>query len=56
MHPFALPVRLLNALYAYGWYLAKTLWPSHLAAFYPHPGAAIPAWALAGAGGRAGGG
>lgn len=49
VHPFALPVRLLNALYAYGYYLWKTIWPSHLAAFYPHPGPAIPGWALAAA-------
>ncbi len=44
--PFPLSVRLLSALYFYANYLGKTLWPSHLAAFYPHPGSAIPAGAL----------
>ena len=29
--------RLANALASYGSYLASTLWPSHLALFYPHP-------------------
>ncbi len=37
--PFA--DRLANALVAYGAYLFKTLWPLHLAVFYPHPGAAL---------------
>jgi tetratricopeptide (TPR) repeat protein len=45
--PFPLPVRLLNALYSYGYYLGKTIWPARLAAFYPHPGHTIPLWALA---------
>lgn len=49
VHPFPLPVRLLNALYAAGYYLGKTVWPSDLAAFYPHPGPTIPGWALAAA-------
>jgi tetratricopeptide (TPR) repeat protein len=30
-------VRALNALAAYGAYLWKTLWPTRLAVFYPHP-------------------
>lgn len=29
--------RLANALIAYATYLAQTVWPSHLAVFYPHP-------------------
>jgi tetratricopeptide (TPR) repeat protein len=33
--------RLANALRSYGWYLLKTGWPTGLAAFYPHPGAAV---------------
>ncbi len=36
----SLPVlsRLANALSSYGIYLARTVWPSGLAVFYPHPG------------------
>ena len=34
---FPMPIRLANAVAAYGWYLAKTLWPTGLAVFYPHP-------------------
>jgi tetratricopeptide (TPR) repeat protein len=30
-------VRAENAAYSYVWYLAKTVWPSDLAVFYPHP-------------------
>ena len=39
----ALPLvaRFLNAPVAYVLYLAKTVWPAGLAAFYPHPGAAV---------------
>jgi tetratricopeptide (TPR) repeat protein len=36
---FSLSVRLENALLAYCRYLAKLVWPTKLAAFYPHPGA-----------------
>jgi len=41
----ALPLsgRLANAVVAYGLYALKLVWPSHLAAFYPHPGV-WPAW------------
>jgi hypothetical protein len=39
--------RVANALAAYGTYLEKTLWPSGLAIFYPHPGTALPAWQAA---------
>ncbi len=34
--------RLLNSLAAYGAYLGKTLWPSGLAVFYPHPWQEVP--------------
>jgi tetratricopeptide (TPR) repeat protein len=47
VEPFPLPVRLLDVLYSYGWYLGKSVWPSRLGAYYPHPGPAIPGWALA---------
>ena len=39
---YPLPVRLGNAVLACGAYLRKTLWPSDLAVFYPHPGAHLP--------------
>ena len=38
--------RLENALVSYVRYLGKTLWPSHLAVFYPHP-VSWPMWAVA---------
>jgi len=46
-------LRLSNVLMSYAIYLEKTVWPSSLAVFYPHPatiGAGIPAWKVAGAG------
>ena len=43
-----LGLRITNALTSYGIYLGKTLWPAHLAAFYPHP-VSIPAWQWLGA-------
>ena len=39
--PFA--VRGLNAVASYGDYIAGTLWPGSLAAFYPHP-SSLPPW------------
>ena len=45
--PFA--ARLANALVAYVAYLFKTVYPLHLAVFYPHPGTALPLWQAAGA-------
>jgi protein O-mannosyl-transferase len=41
---FSSGVRIANAIYAYGMYLWKMLWPSHLAPLYPHPGDSLPAW------------
>lgn len=32
-----LPFRLLNAVDSYGVYIAKSVWPTDLAVFYPHP-------------------
>jgi len=43
--PFA--VRLQNAVLAYTAYLAQTLWPTHLAIFYPYP-TDLPSTAVAG--------
>ncbi|MDJ0851101.1 MAG: hypothetical protein QNK04_22240 [Myxococcota bacterium] len=36
--------RLANAVDAYAVYLWKSLWPTGLAAFYPHPLDSLPAW------------
>jgi tetratricopeptide (TPR) repeat protein len=44
--------RISNALMSYVVYLGKTVWPSSLAVFYPHPAiihANVPAWEIAGA-------
>ena len=46
---FPLGIRIQNALVSYVAYLIKTFWPQNLAAFYPHPGIAIPSWQAAGA-------
>lgn len=44
--------RISNALVSYVVYLGKTVWPSSLAVFYPHPATIhgnVPAWEIAGA-------
>jgi tetratricopeptide (TPR) repeat protein len=41
---FAWSARLANAVDACRFYLGKSLWPSGLAVFYPHPGDSLPAW------------
>jgi Flp pilus assembly protein TadD len=48
----ALPVgnRVANALTSYFGYIVKTFWPFDLAAIYPHPRDALPAWQVAAAG------
>lgn len=46
---FPLDLRLGNALISYVRYLGKAFWPTHLAAFYPHPGY-WPEWQVIGAG------
>ena len=40
--------RLANAAVSYVTYLAQSVWPSGLAVLYPHPGAGLPAWQVAG--------
>jgi protein O-mannosyl-transferase len=35
-------IRVGNAVYAYGWYLRKTVWPAGLCAFYVHPTLSLP--------------
>ncbi len=37
-------VRVENAIYAYGMYLWKTIWPAHLALVYPHPTRTLALW------------
>ena len=46
-----LPVamRVKNAIYSYFVYLDKTLWPSRLAVFYPHPEGSLALWKVVGA-------
>jgi Flp pilus assembly protein TadD len=43
LEAFPLTERIENALLAYAGYLGKTLWPTHLAVFYPHPGSGVSA-------------
>jgi tetratricopeptide (TPR) repeat protein len=43
LETYSLPVRIETALAGYAFYVAKTFWPFDLAAFYPHPGANLPA-------------
>ncbi len=47
LESFPLGERISNALVSYVLYLVKTVWPTSLAVFYPHPssiGAQIPIW------------
>jgi tetratricopeptide (TPR) repeat protein len=43
------PLRLANALVSYVAYLVKTLWPTGLSIFYPHP-VHVPGWHAVGSG------
>ena len=45
--PFS--ARISNALVSYVSYLGKTVWPFHLAVYYPHPGNTLPFWEVLGA-------
>ena len=40
--------RLASAVVALGDYLRQAIWPTRLSIFYPHPGAAVPVWRVAG--------
>ncbi|HXG10776.1 MAG TPA: tetratricopeptide repeat protein [Gemmataceae bacterium] len=44
-----LPDRLVNAVVSYAAYIGQTVWPFHLAIYYPHPYGMRPAWQLAAA-------
>jgi Flp pilus assembly protein TadD len=50
LEAFPLTVRVGNALLAYVGYLGKMLWPTRLAVYYPHPGAALSVAVALGAG------
>jgi cytochrome c-type biogenesis protein CcmH/NrfG len=39
-----LPVRLVNACYAYSMYVVRAFWPWRLASFYPYEGYRLPVW------------
>jgi tetratricopeptide (TPR) repeat protein len=41
---FSFAVRAQNALLSYVTYIGRTLYPTGLAVFYPHPAESIPAW------------
>ena len=45
---FPIEIRIANAVVSYASYIGKTIWPLHLAVFYPHPGT-LPMWQIAGA-------
>ena len=45
-----LSVRLGNAVFSYGRYIVKAVWPSHLAPLYPNPGNSLTIWQVSGAG------
>jgi tetratricopeptide (TPR) repeat protein len=40
----SLTIRISNAMVSYLAYIRKMVWPSGLAAFYPHPGSNLPLW------------
>jgi tetratricopeptide (TPR) repeat protein len=49
LESFSLKVRIANAFVSYVSYVLKTIWPSDLAVFYPHPGDTLPGWKIIGA-------
>jgi tetratricopeptide (TPR) repeat protein len=48
LQSFPLDSRIANALVSYIVYIGKTVWPSGLAVYYPHPGL-LPIWQVMGA-------
>ena len=42
LEQFPMSIRVSNAIWSYGTYLAKAFWPMQLAVFYPHPGNSLP--------------
>jgi len=49
LETYPLDVRVANAGLAYAAYIGKMLLPRRLAVLYPHPGAVVPLWRIAGA-------
>jgi len=49
LESYPLESRIVNALISYVRYIGKTVWPQHLAVFYPYP-EALPIWQGVGAG------
>jgi len=49
--PLPLSWRMENAVVSYPIYIWQTLWPTRLAAFYPHPNDTLPLWGVILAGG-----
>lgn len=49
LETFPFPFRLANGVVAYAAYMGKTIWPTRLAAFYPHPATDINWPAVGGA-------
>jgi tetratricopeptide (TPR) repeat protein len=43
----ALSTRIENAVYSYGAYIGKMVWPLDLAFFYPYPESSLPGWKVA---------
>ena len=48
LQSFPPAIRAANAVVSYATYLWRTLWPAGLALPYPHPGAELSGWAIAG--------
>ncbi|MFN8006383.1 MAG: tetratricopeptide repeat protein [Terriglobia bacterium] len=46
LEAFPLATRLGNAVFAYGLYLFKFIWPVNLAVFYPYPATQLPGWQI----------
>lgn len=49
MQEFTWTQRISNSIVSYAMYLVKTVWPTNLAPFYPHPGAYPITWIVASA-------
>ena len=47
--PWRLSLRIENAIVSYARYIGKAFWPTRLALYYPHPGATLRWWQVAGA-------
>ena len=50
LEAYPVRIRVANTLFSYVKYMVKTIWPSNLAVFYPHPGQSLSMWQAAVAG------